>query len=317
MSNEVGGLRRHSENMVYASRIKDIDTTWATQLLQYNEQARAEVLHELSERLVESTQLLYSMLADHCYDLGLLHYALGSSYEQVGQYLTEAARAYFRVFQLRGTQSVFTATLVELPPVAPKYSATNSSELATETLRGEVLRSPLNLPGEVDYSLTNSRIGLRAMFLALISSERDLAHSIAKMVSDPVNATYIGPESEVCTPNEQSVAYAMKWYLLNNSVEASVQLRGLEDPPEYMAHQASVIQALIDRNWSRFLSGLSQLLSEHRRRAEIDSHQVASFLCLPGLALSASALLAGLLGQESLPAREIYLPLPLLRKPTE
>lgn len=301
--------------MVDAPRIKGIDVTWVTQLLQYNEQGRTELLREVEEQPEKGTQLTYSILADHCYDLGLLHYAIGSSYEQVGQYLREAARAYLRVFQLRGTQPAFTVTLVDLPPVAPILPAVDSSEVATEVPHGEVLKRALNLPGEVDYSLTNSRTGFRAILLGLLTPERDLAHNIAELVFDPVNADYIGPNSEVCTPNEQHVAYALKSYLLNDSAEASVQLKVIEDPPEYMAHQVLMIQALIDKNPLGFLSGLKQLLREHRRWAEIDSHQYEGFLCLASLGLSAAALLAGVIALESLPAENIYLPLHLLPSP--
>lgn len=294
-------------------RIKSIDQSWASQLMQYNEQGRLELLRELGERQEGGTQLEYAMLADHCHDLGLLHYAMGSSYEQVRQYLTEAALAYLRVFRLRGTQPAFSATLVELPPVSPNLPATDSSESAMETHAGEVLRRPLHSPGESDYSLTNSRTGLRAMYLALTVGQQDLARRIAELVFDPVDATYIGPNSEVCTPNEQRLAYALKSHLLANSIE-NLQLMLVEHPQQCLA-QAVVIKALNAQNPHAFLSALNQLLSEHQRWAKSDSHRLEGFLCLPGIGLSASGLLEGLIELESLPAENVYLPRPLLAKP--
>ena len=253
------------------------------------------------------------MLADHCHDLALFHYAMGSSYEQVRQYLAEAAVAYLRVFQLRGTQPALTATLVELSPVAPNLPAADLSEPTMETQAGAVLRRPLHLPGESDYSLTNSRTGLRAMYLALMVRQQDLAQRIAELVFDPVDATYIGPNSEVCTPNEQRLAYALKSHLLGNSIDNS-QLRLVEHPQQRLA-QAVMIKALNAKNPHPFLTALNQLLSEHERWAKSDTRQPESFLCLPGIGLSASALWSELIELESLPAENVYLPRRLLAKP--
>jgi len=298
-------------------RIKGIDQSWAAQLIQYNEQSRLELLRELGERPEGGTQLLYAMLADHCHDLGLLHYAIGSSIKQVRDSFANAAQAFLHVFELRGTQPNFDVTLVKLRPVSPSLSEMDDPENAANAQSTKVSSGPLRQRDRSDDSLTNSRTGLRAMYLALTVDQPDLARKIAKMVFDPSNATYIGPDSVVCTVNEQHLAYGLKLYLLEDPINAELQLRMIENEEPSVNHQATMIKALIDQNPQAFLSALNELLSDHRQQAESDTRGLEWFVSVPGLGLSAAALLAGIDGLESLPDENIYLPLSLLQSMNE
>ncbi len=135
-------------------------------------------------------QTSYSIASDNYMAVACYKYALGEPLEEVHSYLVKAATYMGRVFELRGTAPPFSVTVVTLDP------------------KGQVVdRRPLHKEGEVDYSTTNPVAGLTGLYLALIIGDMQLAQHVAGLIGDPENASYIGTDSEVCTPDEQHLAY--------------------------------------------------------------------------------------------------------------
>jgi len=132
-----------------------------------------------------------ALAAGYHRDLGLLRYADGAPLDDVRALVRRATEYTLALFRLR----------------AP--------------------REPWRSADEVDESLTNSRRALEALELALAGGAPELATTLAPLVWDPPDATYIGPTSVVCTPEEQRLAYALRDLLTNTP--SSEAIRALPD----------------------------------------------------------------------------------------
>ena len=133
-------------------------------------------------------------LAGYCRDLGLLRYAEAARLEEVRQLLRRSTQYTLEVFRMRE------AGQDEDPPS--------------------------------DLSLTNSRRGLDAMELALASGALDLAKTLAPLIWDPPGASYLGPGSVVCTPEDQHLGYALRDILTGRSEEALGELNAPPSEPD-------------------------------------------------------------------------------------
>jgi hypothetical protein len=242
-----------------------VDTSWAEQLAifcaeSYKEYAAADpsVLGQVD----------HVFAADYALDCALVTYALGADPDDVRVWIKRAAFALGEVFRLRGTTPAFPVTVDD---GLERQSATP--------------------PGKLDASLTNSRRGLLAMQLALVAGDPSLVEQIAAMVGDPPDATYIGPDSEVCTTEEQGLAYAVKAYLLGQTAVAYFHTAGLAGSSSPIREQAVAIDALIDRDQRAFLSVLDELLAAHTEAARDPRrvHEPRFLVAIPALALAALA----------------------------
>jgi hypothetical protein len=271
-------------------RLEYVEAQWAHGVLAALEQDRTDILADATASRRELTQVEYALLAEDCKDIGMLKYALGLPLDETHEALAEATEAYLQVFALRGTQAAF--------------------EVAVVT-DGEA--KPLREPGATDVSLTNSRRGLRAMYVALIAKGETIAREIAAHVWDPPGATYIGTESEVCTPDDQQLAYAMKALLLGKKSEA---LSLLPAPPvsSFALMQTELIKMLSAGRKEGFMAGLTDLLAWHRWQiADAENRKnIDLFFSVPGLALCRYALGCGLTERGELPGQTVFLPLDLL-----
>jgi hypothetical protein len=235
--------------------------------------------------------------------LAAYHYALGEPLEGVADELREAAEAKLKVFELRGTEDPFPVTLVTLdidsPPEAPEV----------------ISREPLHPPGSKDYSLTNSRSGLKAMYMALASGHVLVAQRLAQLIWDPPDADYIGDESEVCTPDDQHLSYAVKHYILGEEAKAHEELRRVGSGRQEIALQVPVVRALLDGNGDGFLTVLHAYLKWHEREAKKKSNRTETdlYLSLSALGLSVLALRAGIVSIDQLPGGNPHFPVEFLR----
>jgi len=258
------------------------------------QQERADILDDALAPQRQMSQVEYVMLADACKDIGMLKYGLGYPLGETRGAFSEAAEAYLRVFKLRGTQSAFQVTVV-------------SDEQA----------KPLREPGATDESLTNSKRGLQAVYVALIAGRELLARQIAAHIWDPPGATYIGPESEVCTPDDQQLAYAVKALLLTHSSDALSHLH-LRCPSSSTAQvQANLIETLITNRAAECIARVNDLLDWHRQQAMSAEgrNNMDLFFSIPGLALCSQALGRAIVQHRELPERHVFLPLLLLDDP--
>lgn len=272
-------------------RLDGIDTDWARGVLEALEQERVDIVDDAGALHRQLSQVEYVMLAENCRDIGMLKYGLGYPLRESRAALAESAKAYLRVFELRGTQAAFEVTVV----------------------RGEE-STPLHEPGSTDDSLTNSRRGLQALYVGLIARGQTLAQQIARHISDPPGAAYIGPDSEVCTPDDQQLAYAMKALLLENQRDALSQIRFRSLASPTAQSQAAVIEALITNRKAEFTASLNELLNWHGGQIDDPENQkdILLYFSIPGLALCGQALASALVERGELPEQDVFLPLDLL-----
>lgn len=284
-----------------ALRLQGIDTEWAMQLVQFLNQQIEDLHREMTREEDSASQVQYALLAGYYKDLALLHYALGSRLKVIRTEIAAAAQAYWHVFRLRGTSPAFSAEIVTL----------QSRPTGDET--DQIERREMHGSSETDYSLTNSRTGLLAMYLAVIGEGKDLARRIAELVWDPPDANYIAPESVICTSDEQHLAYALKAYLLEQDDRVLPELDQIRGSGEDVHSQTMILRAIHSRSAQTFLKNLSRQLAWHLIQAQKPENRKTPeyFLDIPGLALYALALQATIIlpGQKQ---ENIYLPVELL-----
>lgn len=127
----------------------------------------------------------------------------------------------------------------------------------------EVFRLRENAPEDGHSSLTHSGRGSEAMELALACGALDLARAVAPLVRDPEDASYLGPDSVVCTPEEQGLAYALRDLLLGRPEESLAQIRALQDLDRGQSERAALLSALAREDAQTFSWALQELHTRH------------------------------------------------------
>jgi len=265
------------------------DARWAAELAEFCAGSYAEYA---AMEPGAATQVDSALAADVALDCACVLHALGAPSHDVRIWIARAAYALGEVFRLRGT------------------SAGVPTVVMTE--EGAVERT---VPGGQDNSLTNSRRGLVAMYTALTAGDSELAERTAGLVGDPPGASYLGPDSVVCTPDEQQLAYALKALLLGQTAVAAFQAAVPDSAPPAIRHQATAMQAMVGQNPQLFLDALDALLVTHGREAADIRHQREPryFLSLPALGLAALAITSGLVAEPQLPTGYGYFAPQLIR----
>jgi hypothetical protein len=132
---------------------------------------------------------------------------------------------------------------------------------------------------------------------------------------DPPKANYIGLNSEVCTPYQQHLAYALKHLLLSQPEQVKKELGrvGHRRGEEQVAAMARMVQGLAENNDAWFAEGLVELLFWHHKDARKSHRQTdpERFFSLAGVGLSILSVRRGLLKKSELPD-DPYLPLELI-----
>jgi hypothetical protein len=217
----------------------------------------------------------------------------------------EAARAYLGVFQLRGTEAPFPVTVLTIDPAErlgdPDYVIGDR---------------PLHPSSSKDFSPTNSKAGLEAMLFALIGDDQDTATKIADLVWDPPNASYIGPTSEVCTPNEQHFAFGLKHLLEKNYDKAMSEISQLRTTERdgWAANVRTMGHGMVTGQATLFLKGLREELARHTKESNKRTNiwRPELYLSLYGLGLAILAVRMGVIKAMGLPAGDEFLPLELV-----
>ena len=228
----------------------------------------------------DAQQVEWVMLAGYFCDLAFVEYGLGESLPLVCTHMSEGAAALLKVFELRGTSPAFPVITVGGPRPDER---------------------------KIDYSLTNSRRGLFAMYLAVIASGPMGAAGIAALVGDPPDASYIGEDSPVCTPEDQELASFLKALLLGQTPPGSHPTPASSDG---RAFERVMLESISRGNCPAFLDALGRLLRWHAIAAQDQEHRrnPVWLMCVPGLALSRLAVVRGLIAPEQLPHDNPYLP---------
>ena len=258
-------------------RVKNLDIQLASERLKDFMVAKERAEESLRARTAAPSQWDFANVYSNAEYVAFYEFALGYPAEKVRQTFAEAATAALEVFHLRGT-----------------------------------MECRVDQPGTIDYSLTNSRDCLKAICMALIANKYTIAQQLAELMGDPPRATYVGPDSEVCTSNQQSLAYAVKRLIQNNLeyVETELQRISNRKGEQQVAAMAKMVRGMAQKSDATFNEGLLELLFFHRKGVRREDGP-QKFFSLEGVGLSALALRGGLVGKSGLP-KDDYLPLELL-----
>jgi hypothetical protein len=149
-----------------------------------------------------------------------------------------------------------------------------------------------------------------SVWMALTTGEDDLARSIAPFIWDPPTAGYVGENSILCATSRQTLAYAMKYFLLGRTEESQKELALLMRVTEDVVGEMLMIRGIVEADPTRFLDGLSRALASHTKLASAkENFRVPDyFLCFPALGASALALRRGVVTPDYLPVGNVYFP---------
>jgi len=289
--------------MVSKSRLPYVDVDLSrrvnSQLLSFAE----VVQRQLSEEPEKIPQTRYSLLARNLAMRAGFAYALSEPAAEVRALLQSAAEAKLKVFEFRGQHSSFRSELVTI---------------SLDASTGDAVDVEREWRTDSDYSLTNSRSGLDGIYSAMATGQLLIAQRLAQLIGDPPNAPYIDPESEVCTPDDQHIAYAMKRYLLGDRDRAAAELDLVSDDDARTAAEARVARALVSHDRDSFFGALQAHLKWHANEAKKKRNQkdATYFLNLPALGLTALALRDGVVSADDLPPALPHFPVELLSMPT-
>jgi len=283
-------------------RLSYLDQSWLRHFISKYEPKIIRKLQDIKDGVKKARQTQYALLYHDLLSLALVKYAAGEKLTKVRLYMREALQIYLAVLGLRGSES---SGRIDIPLLhEPRRPLDIGEALSREQFE------PVD---DSDYSLGNSRTSLQAMYFALSGGEFEITGEIAKQVWDPVDAEYIGIGSEVCSPNDQRLAYALRNCLQGDMQAARDELTSIFDPIPPIEYQKRMLLALVDNNGSAFLNALAELLDWHRQEATEDGNHKATecFICIPGLGLSAYGWWKGVISPASLPKNNMYLPIQL------
>jgi hypothetical protein len=288
-------------------RLAYIDPEDRSRALLWSIEYVTKLLEMIREEPGKLAQTRHSSLADRYSCIARFSYALGYSLADAREAYACAALAELRVAELRGTEDRFPVVLVAFDPSYPPGDPRRAVE------------KPAHPPGSKDYSLGNSQENFGAVTWALTAGEFGLARQIASRAWDPPKASYVGLSSEVCTPNDQRIAYAVKHLFVGEVELARAELDRVRPNKRETSSRdnldvARMVRALAGDDRDLFLDGLRDLLAWHDGRALRKQNHNSSdfFLCLPGLGLSALALHRNLIARDQLPDGNPFFPLDLL-----
>ena len=292
-----------TQSAEFQPRLNNLDLSLINRILTGRQEFMDKFFQDEKQRRHKTLQVSYSLAVSNSEYIGLYKYALGAPLFEVRSYLAEASQWMERVFELRGTSSSFPVTVVTLDPASPPGRP------------HELSHKPLHPLGDKDYSLTNSMSGLQGMYLALVAGDQARARHQAEMVWDPPDASYLGPDSEVCTLDQQHLAYAVKQVILGDNQVALSEI-GLVNPKAQaeIKIQATMTRAIVARQDKVFLNSLDDLLAWHRKMAvrKANLNDPDFFLSIAGLGLCALALRQEVIQREQLPHDNVYLPVDLI-----
>jgi hypothetical protein len=260
------------------ARFPEIDADWAQTLRQSYEAQRTR--HRAAIPLAPPAREIYAWdaLANDCRELAFVYYASGEPLERVREMLHEAARAHLEVVRRRGT------------PEAPV---------------------PL---GPTEFATGHSCSTYQAICMAFIAGDRRLAEALAPLVWDPEPARYVGPESVLCTTEQQTLAFTMRYLAAGIDDQAARELASLVRPTGEVVGEFLALRGILERDEARLRDGLQRALAWHAQQAR-EPHNVRIpqyYLCVPALGLAALAVERGVIGRGALPASDPYFPRELI-----
>lgn len=276
-----------------AIQIENVDRDYLVTRFESASRWVAEYIQDIStDPEPKKLQWIYSKLGRNYLTLGCCYFAVGMTENAVASF-HNSAQSWLSVFKLRGKGFIRVAK--------PSQPEIGHQGLPPESSYKKV----------VDYSMTNSNDNRLATHLALICNDLSLATDISSRAWDPDNS-YVHPKSQVCTNNEQHLAYALKDLLRNDTDEAFGELKRLSfriRPDHKFEYQ--LLRAIIFTESETFGEILAEYLQWHKayRKRKSNSHIIYHMACLPAVALSRLALVRNLVRMDELPLTNLSMQL--------
>lgn len=278
------------------TRLSYVDVSKAQALLECRTRHHPNIIALQATEPNNVPQRRWATLVSTYLDIGMCHYALGEDISVCRQMFSKALDACIELFVLRGTQEEFPVLDLIVDTSKPKGDSTRSQV----TERRE--------QGSRDYSLTNSKDAYWYVCLGLAIGEVQAARRLASMMWDPPDVDFIGPKSMVCTPNQQAVAYALRYFLEGQPEQAAAAVSCVRTPPhDYVGLQAQLVRCLLRGDGATFLRELPALLARHAKLSRREAWNPELYMCVPALGLAALAMETQLVTAEALP-QDVYLP---------
>jgi hypothetical protein len=284
----------------YQPRLQCIDFDLSQRVLNTYQQSRSKRLENERLKQLKFVDTSYSLAFSGAEEIGKFLYVLGYPLTEIQSYFHESALYLLKLLEWFDTQG---------PPI--------------KTIIHDDRRGNISETFYKDYSPINSNRCLQGMYLALIAGDIELAKSIARLTLDPPDARYIGPKSEVCTPNQQHLAYAVKNLLLGQPDHCSQELSLLhiditrtKDQTELIC-QKEMIEAIVSQQPDGFENSLKILIDWYEKTApkmikKKHPDYVDFFMSIPSLGLFALAKTQGLNINEA-NFSSVYVPLDLVK----
>ena len=264
---------------------------------------RVRFFYSVEAQSISNWQTRLGTLEDQYLSLALSFYSYDYPMTLVQRSLACAAHACLGVFERRGTEPPFPVLEVTIDNRFPKEDPRHAVQKQ---------RHP---PDAKDHSVTNSRANFKGVCEAMASGELALASQLASLAWDPPDVNWISMRSEICTPNDQHLAYAIKHFFADDFSNMQSCLNKMRTGPRkdiQLAYVAGMLEAIVARNDLQFREWLGDLLDWHERHANSKQGVIDSELCLSGLAFSALAVKRGILPISELPQCNVYLPIDLI-----
>ena len=261
--------------MAIEARLDYVDTDLAQRVVSQLKSMIADSRQLLTSEPEKLRQRRLSFLSRELRMLANYLYALGEPLTEVNSHLRDAAVAKLRVFELRGQGEGFERELVTIT-LDHTRDDVNSVERQTD---------------RADGSLTNSRSGLDAIYMAMVSGQFLMAQRLAQLIGDPSDAPWVGADSDVCTWDDQRIAYAVRDYILGESGDPEAELGNLSNTDSRSAAEGSLVRALIEEP-PKFAEALEAQMKWHRTEARKKRNRKNTdyFLNLTALGLTALAI---------------------------
>ena len=280
-------------------RLGYIDSETAKMALSQFAEDVPKLLEIIAAGRTRLIQTHFSSLASDYESIATLSYGLGLPLATVKDAFRNAACAYLKVFELRGTEPAFPVYSLTYDPAYPPSDAESLIEFKNIT------------NCKVDYSLSNSQKNYFAVCQALGVGEDNLADKLAALIWDPPDASYIGPRS-FCTANDHHLAYALRELIHGTAATMEAELKQLKlgKSQSFIRNQALMLQALATSDRQSFLECLAALLICHEQEASLTRNlrNPRFFLCLPAMGLCRLALRHRLCALENFPSDNVFLP---------
>ena len=198
-------------------RVKNVDTQWAANVVSGARRILAATAKRIEKgQIADPIGVRYSMFTKQLI-LSKLLYSLGENLEQTLEQFNNAFESIRIVFR-----------------------DIHGGKLFATTTSPETFFDP-----KIDYSVANSNDGLIGIYLGFLLNNFYGAGDLALRIGDPPEAPYIHPKSEVCNPDQQAIAYAIRALYMHDQEGALRETNKVSDHIPGLFFQSKILKGII------------------------------------------------------------------------